>query len=366
MQSLTIETGHMTPFSATSIPGHAEDRLAIQRLEGGLIEVGLEPLLTEEVALRLAHLAEERQLRCYGGHILYYKLAGRRTGDRFWGNSDGFFLLSGTHSLFNDQGNKPRILIIRPDGKKLYDLCGRLGSAAAIAGTNLIFKNIDAALFAQLGSHSGFRGYSINESWSANARFDDQTFPDVTIDLSETPASPCLTESVRFDEVLLPRSESRPIPGMKRLLAEWLYWYRRRYPHWRAEEVAAIYRAALSPETLRMMEISFGAWHEGNLAGFCVGSQVSSEQVDLWVLLTQDRPRNLSKNFYLWILRRLRNAGFRYVGLGGSEEAGLHRFKLNLHRPLVEQRMHMLLDHVSAVDRGWGTASAHVIAQSTF
>ena len=274
----------------------------------------------------------------YGRHVVYYALSSR--GRSRWATH-----WSGSLAVVNEVGriapgfDREAIVAIRPDIREPYTFGTLLLEAATTMRRRIVVKNVSLEDAAALIS-AGLRSYGIDEYWSAGCRYDDQTFPDVVMEIVDDQCD----RSYDGRHRLVRETPSELRAEAKALYTRWLSWYLRRYPSCDAESLIGFYETMFGREVFESAELCFAMRQAQDLTGVCVGSLIGVDQVDLWIALTKPEPRRSSVDMFRLVGRALAREGVRYIGLGGSEERGLHRFKLGLGPCRLFERTHLVAE----------------------
>jgi hypothetical protein len=273
----------------------------------------------------------------YGRHKTYYMLACR--GDFAWAShSSGSLAVVGSHGTVSPVFAKNAVLVVRPEIYEAEVFGALMMRAARAAERPIVVKNVATQDVPGLKS-AGLRTYKIWEEWSEGCQFDDQTFPDVVLDVSQYSAK---SFSDAFQCVICPAETARC--EAEALFQRWKAWYVHRHPKWNTVAFQEFYRMMFRQDVFCAADLCVVLRQGGDLKGFAIGSAVAVDQIDLWIALTDPQPGGLSREFFTRLRHAVAGVGFRYIGLGGSEEEGLHRFKLKLGPHILFHRTHMIAE----------------------
>ncbi|NNE09121.1 MAG: hypothetical protein HKN20_11225 [Gemmatimonadetes bacterium] len=279
----------------------------------------------------------------FGGAPAYYLATSR---DRaVWAEREGWALcfveLPETAAL-NPGRHKATVVLLRPvapDGDELARVLVDLASALAI---RIVIKNYGIAAAGGLAARGiGFRAYGRTEHYHQQAKWDDQTFPEVIYDL----------ESLRLGHGSDGAFARPTVDEARAFIDRWSREYVVRNPEWDAYSVQSFYNGALDRLVNDSDYVCYAA-PNGLPGGLVVADRVSDSQVDVWVCAAASgdvpvSPNTWSRALYLRFFAQCAADGVRFVNLGGSETASLHWFKSRLlgeMRPLLLERTHLVLE----------------------
>lgn len=291
---------------------------------------------TDPVGL-LPYCSQEPE--AYGMHIVYYQIASRGNF-RVCAGKHGRITLMLPPATLKLRTRRPVIVVLRPIVHDSHAFWLMLRELSMDLGVAVVLKNVSNS-DAEAATRIGFRGYMDDEGWSTIAQQDDQSFPDVVLDIS----SPGLI-SKHQSSINVSFSEVNAIdvwPLALELFNRWYDWFVSRYPTWGDWGILDFYRNSFDLSVVRKFNFSFIGQANGDITAFCAGSYINKVQCDLWICVTAEHPKGMSRVFYRWVSQRLFERGVRYLGLGGSEQAGLHWFKSHLGPHRLLSRRHLVI-----------------------
>ncbi|SRR6266568_1561636 len=309
----------------------------IQKIDTLSIEVPLPDSLKEisEEDQQLLHAIVQTNLptsQAYE-HAWGYLIQSTRYGNLRWYDPR-------TNSLifFGKKSSEDHTLVVPTFFATPEHLASTLRTVQKLTGTpQIILKNIDPRNI-NLYLPYGFRSYADDESWDLEARFDDQTFPQLLIDLKTV--IECQGSDYRKLRKYLHRGRCE---------------YRFR-PYQVQDQEAVLNLLALKDSITSSQRYS--ASHDMYLSsatekyviedneqivGFTVTSDISSECTALCAgIFLPGKPELAPWGLYQTMEKKYRQ-GFNAVNLGGSETYGTMEFKRQLFRPVRElSRTHLI------------------------
>jgi hypothetical protein len=273
--------------------------------------------------------------------LRYYDAALRGQFTCGW-NDDAFLCFGENPVELGLDGRWPTLVLIRPIVRRGLDkVADVLQSACRELGVRIVAKNIGSETAQSFcSSHQGFRFYEETEYWHKAAKFDDQTYPEVVIELGKG-----LPVAARGPVINVTRAGGcADARHLRRVFQDWISWFQSRHAVWERVQMKRYYDMFISPNRLARYDFSFLYWFQDRPCGYACGDWVADRQVDMWVCFCSFTPAELSRAIFLDFFEKCRNAGAQYVNLGGSEEEGLHEFKVKLAPHALLERTHVICE----------------------
>lgn len=216
----------------------------------------------------------------------------------------------------------------------------------AFNNKKVILKNVNTEEIISLMSH-GFRMYEKNEGWDKEAQFDDQTFPQLVVDLKKT-------IEARGSGFRNLRSALKKITNIRM----------RKYTHSDRNEVLEIFslKDKQSKHALQKAKNSYFVSHEmypdaeiekyvffdthtKEILGFTATSDISSKITALVAALFKPEAKNANIwGIYQTFIQKYRE-GYQFANLGGCEFKHTYHFTREKFRPLEEiGKSHLVYD----------------------
>lgn len=288
----------------------------------------------------IPNLRLPKEIEPYGCHVSYYEAALR--GECVWGLADGgvCWCIGCAPQTVRAEGDRPVIVLMRPCANPLVPhLRHFVPRLVRDLGYLVIMKNVGEVEAEELVTASGaFRPYSTDECWHPTARSDEQTFPEVVLDVSKSGIAN------RPDVLLRRRAEAPDEQLVSRLFDEWLAWFLDRHPAWNEWELRPYYFYWLGEGRFARYRYAFIYECDGKAIGFACGDKVGEDQAQFWTCLVPPGARVSTRAVYADFFGAAASDGVRWVNLGGSEERSLHRFKYRLGPNVLLHRGHLICD----------------------
>ncbi len=295
-----------------------------------------------EAGFRVGFSAADRaadEPLAYGHHPICYELTSRGAGVLVESEQAAFALSPPTATL-TLTGDRPVLCLIRPEIRRPDEFWKTAASLARRLEATLVVKSVSPAQAEIAAEMAGARPYSAGEGWADEARWDDQTFPEVVLDLKpDSWRRESDDRRVEFESV----DPTTAGPEFREISLRWMDWFEQRRPEFSRVAVQRYYEAMLSDGVLSQVDYGFLVRFGGRPAGFAVISEVSDFQVDLWTCLTLEEPAKLAQFFYSYLRENLRAKGYLWMGLGGSEHRSLFHFKRCLGPRRTLKRTHLVV-----------------------
>lgn len=231
--------------------------------------------------------------------------------------------------------------------KHLMTIVERMENNLGVSKT--ILKNVDSKDIPQLKKY-GFREYFDSENWDKKARFDDQTYPQVIIDLEK-----------------MIEAKGKNYQNLRTVLNKKNRFKIRKYSKRDRKSVSQIFylKDKVSRDKFSgSLESGYFETHEmylnadlekfvitknsGEVIGFTAVSNISSETFGLVAgLFIPDEKHAAIWGLYQTMLLKY-NEGLKYANLGGSEFENTYRFKREKFMPTQElKKTHLVYDRTA-------------------
>lgn len=274
----------------------------------------------------------------YGLHSSYSEISARGE-EMVLGGAVGSFALMAAPESVTVETDRELLCVLRPEIEDAAEFWPRLGRAARQLDRAFVVKSVDCSVANAAAGTGLARLYRDGEGWSAVARYDDQTFPEVVLDLTRPGAAADCDPAVTFERL----EPQQAYTAAREVVRMWLEWYLDRHAEYARDEIVSYYDFALSRPVLDRMDDHFVACMGSRPVAFAASSRIAGDQADLWVCLTTADSPCLSRAFLGHIRRELSAEGVRYLGLGGSELRSLFHFKRRLGGKTLLHRTHLLV-----------------------
>ncbi len=274
----------------------------------------------------------------YGFHPLYQDLAGRGKSVALHNVSAAFAVMPVPSYTVTD-AHGACACILRPEIVHPREFWRSLRCVARATDVALIVKSVAEQEAKEAVEAPGVRSYRSNEGWSPVARWDEQSFPEVILDLNRRGARSVVLPNTEFHEC----SPADALRLGRRAADRWMDWYLLRRQEFPRVDLQSYYNHALRKQALYRADFRFVCLHLGEPAGFAYASRISDRQVDVWVCLAAGEPPLLSREFLRYLRRFFAEQGFSFLGLGGSELRSLYHFKRRLAGRRLVRRTHLVV-----------------------
>jgi hypothetical protein len=295
-----------------------------------------------------ALLARRQQRNVCGDSWVYYAAACRRLWLAFY-DKHSFIPIT-----IRERGSAP-FVIVKPVGEDVVTKVAVLAKQLLrISGAKVIVKNISAAQRTELSLH-GLTDYRRGDGWNALSRYDDQTYPEVSVTLRDVVAlvgdtyahlRHDLSRGVIDRISLEPYSSAVHAEEALGLVRRWRASFLARYPNESADELMTFYSVFFRDHERLRFRRDYIAWLcrvRDQVVGFVYGVAKNGGIVDMYANPCAAEENCTSEAVLFSVLRKLWELGFTIANLGGSETAGLHEFKLKFGPSQTIHRHHAIL-----------------------
>lgn len=304
---------------------------------------------------------DRQEPHLFGRFPWYYALVSRGRSIYIHKKQNFFTGLSLPWGDVRDNFSNNSIVLLRPEIYGETDnIVTFVRQVSEKTGCSIIVKHIQEGSATRL-IESGFRYYHDNEGWNSSAQEDDQTFPEVIVDLQETLSKPptlqrSLSKAKKWQKefsvecvepMKLERTEVRNKYKQEILTVfyKWLEHFHKRQP-WAVDEDFLNWHLSAF-ETLvaddRLILVYLRDPFDEPIGVFSL-AKTSAFQLDVVFSFIANDEGDFQRLAYREIFERMFQMGFKYMNLGGSEVESLFNFKNSLAASTLIQGRHVIFN----------------------
>lgn len=203
------------------------------------------------------------------------------------------------------------------------------------SGEKVIVKNLSEYDHEFL-LRNGFENYCEGDTWNKFYKFDDDTFPEPVVDLSQLVALKggglklLRFRLKQFASPLEVKPYNTPLDFLnaEKLLVKWRKDIEKRYSQMLQVDDVFLHSVALHRKfMLEPVGNAFLFTSQGVAVGFSLLVPVSSQTVALYSIVCDNERDGLSERVWFESMKKAFEIGYKYCNLGGSEFESLHNYK---------------------------------------
>ncbi|MFH1390852.1 MAG: phosphatidylglycerol lysyltransferase domain-containing protein [Candidatus Diapherotrites archaeon] len=239
--------------------------------------------------------------------------------------------------------------------EKAFDLAKELKKTSK---KQVVFKNLTSEQSEKL-KKLGCEDYRKGDYWNNFYKYDDDTFPEIIIDLQElVPLKGNDLKTLRYrvnsfykNDYKVEDYSAKYSKDVSEILTDWLELIKDRYKDYLKEDKIILHSAEIHKKFLELIDsgkaddyLSKIIFLNKKPVAFAIGYKISSKTFGLYTNVTSnDDVKGLSETIIYELLKEAHEKGYVYANLGGSEFKSLLKYKDKFKPTKHLQKTHVVL-----------------------
>lgn len=228
-----------------------------------------------------------------------------------------------------------------------------------ISKKEVIFKNLTNEQF-KLFTKLGCSDYKQGDGWNDNYKYDDDTFPEVIVELEKLIALNGRAHRIlRYrinsfykENYLVEKYSRKYSKDALRVIDKWLKMIKNKYKDYLKEDKIILHSAQIHRKFLELINsgdagkdfIATLIFVNNNALAFSIGYKLSDSAIGLYTNVTADNSiKGISEAIIFELLKDAYANGYKYANLGGSEFQSLLDYKKKFHPVQYLKKTHAVL-----------------------